>query len=67
MFKIGEKIKEIRLDRKMTQEQLAKILKVKPNKISQWENSYIEPSADMIRQIAIALSCDANYLLGIID
>jgi len=64
VYKISEKIREARLEKGMTQEQLAKALDVKPNKISQWENSYIEPSVDWIRKIAVALQCDPNYLLG---
>ena len=66
-MKIGEKIKEARLEKKMTQEQLAIALKIRPNKISAWERGYYEPSANMIRQIAIALGCDANFLFGFGD
>ena len=62
MLKIGQKIREIRLEKGMTQAVLAQKLNVRQNLISQWETGWCEPHADMIRQIAVALGCDANAL-----
>ena len=64
MFKIGEKFKEAREEKGLTQKQLAGILHLGQTSISNWENGVAEPSAEMIRQIAIALECDANFLFG---
>ncbi|MCL2846595.1 MAG: helix-turn-helix domain-containing protein [Firmicutes bacterium] len=67
MFKIGERIRAARQDKGLTQKQFAGILNVPANTLSQWETGRHEPPVEMIRQIAIALECDANYLLGFAD
>ena len=62
MLKIGERIRIARKEKGIAQEKLADMLGIKQNRVSAWELGYYEPSADMIRQIAIALGCDANFL-----
>ena len=64
MSQLGEKIKEARLYKDMTQAQLAKALGVPQNTLSQWENGRRQTPVEMIRPIAVALDCDPNYLLG---
>jgi len=64
MTDIGGKIKEARQIKGVSQTQLADILHVRQTSISNWETGVSEPSVDMIRQIAIALECDPNFLFG---
>jgi len=64
MATIGERIKEARLEKDMTQKQLGKLLNLKQHTISQWENGTNKPPIDLIKQIALALDCDANFLFG---
>jgi len=65
MLKIGERIRMARLEKGIAQERLGEILGVKQNAVSQWETGRCEPSADMIRQIAIALDCSGDFLLDL--
>lgn len=46
MFK--ENLKELRLEMKLTQAELAKILNVSFKTISHWENGYSEPNINQI-------------------
>jgi len=67
MFKIGQRIREARVIRELMQKDLAKILIVPANTLSQWETGVAEPSVEMILKICAALKCDANFLFGFSD
>ena len=49
-YDIGSKIKAARLKKKMTQEQVAELLGVSRQTISNWENSIIRSSWGFIRK-----------------
>lgn len=65
MENLGEKIKEARLEKGLTQPQLAKILGVSNGIISIWENNVNEPKATFLKKLAIALDVTSDYLLGL--
>ena len=48
---ISKNIKELRLERKLSQNELAKVLNVSLKTISHWESGYTEPSIDMIKKM----------------
>lgn len=60
---LGDRIREIRLAKKMSQVELAKILDVTKQSVSNWENENIQPSIEMLSKIADALSVTTDYLL----
>lgn len=64
MSTLGKRIKEARIKRGLTQRQLAEIIGVKHNSISDWENDKNKPYADMVELLLGALEIDANTLLG---
>lgn len=59
---IGDKIKERRLELKLTQLQLSQLTDIKKNTISNYENNVSSPSEENISKLMNALKCDANYL-----
>jgi transcriptional regulator with XRE-family HTH domain len=61
---LGKRIKEARLKKGLTQRQLADLIGVKHNSISDWENDKNMPYADTIELLLGALEVDANWLLG---
>ena len=61
---LGERIKEIRTAKRLSQVDLAKILCVTKQSISNWENENIQPSIDMLVKIADALHVTTDYLLS---
>ena len=62
----GKQIKQIRADRKMTQEQMANELHVSRQAVSNWENNKNLPDLELIIQIAqvFHLSLDELILVG---
>jgi len=66
MSDLGQRIKEARQEAKMSRIELANILRVAERTVRGWEEGTREPSnIEMLKQIVIALKCDANYLLGL--
>ena len=61
---LGDRIREIRLAKKINQVELAKRLGVTKQSVSNWENENIQPSIDMLSKIADALSVTTDYLLS---
>lgn len=67
MENLGQKLKELRNDRGLTQPQVAKILNVSSGIISAWENNLYEPKASNIKRICQVYKVSADYLLGLED
>lgn len=62
---LGEQIKNLRMDKGLNQVELAKILGVTKQSVSNWENENIMPSVDMLIKIANFFSVSTDYLLGL--
>lgn len=62
---LGEQIKSLRMCKGLNQVELAKILGVTKQSVSNWENENIMPSIDMLIKIAKFFSVSTDYLLGI--
>ena len=63
---IGTRIRDLRIMRGLTQEQLAELLYRKKNTISQYENDRISMRVEDLELIAKALHVDMNYFFGTI-
>lgn len=61
---IGERIKELRQENKLTQAQLAKIIGVSQKAIDYWERNINEPKASYIIDLCNCFNISADYLLG---
>ena len=60
----GEKIKDARKHKHLTQKQLAELIGAAHNSISDWENDKNKPDPDTIELICGILDIAPNYLLG---
>jgi repressor LexA len=58
---IGEKIKQLRKSKKLTQEELAKILNVKPTAVSAWELGRNKPLMDKLDMMAHYFGVPISY------
>lgn len=67
MNTLGEKIRQLRKDRKLSQTQLAKILSISQDTISLWETGKSLPDANNIVAICKFFEVSADYLLGLED
>lgn len=62
---LNENIKSLRLSFNLNQVELAAVLGVSKQCVSNWENGYIQPSVDMLIKIAKFFNVSTDYLLGI--
>ena len=61
---LGETIKSLRIEKGLTQPQLAKLVGVSNGMISIWENNINEPKASYLKSLAVALDTTVDVLLG---
>lgn len=59
------RLKEIRLERGMSQVDLAQMIHTTNDSIYSWEKGRSQPSIEMIRKLCESLSVSADYLLGL--
>lgn len=61
---LKDRIKKLRLQNEMTQVQLAEIVGVTKQSVSNWENDNIQPSIDMLIKLSKYFAVSTDYLLG---
>ena len=62
--KIGSFIKELRLEKKLTQEQLSELLGVSNRSVSRWENGKTLPDIDLLIELADIFGVEISELLS---
>ena len=65
MLDFGKRIKQLRKQKQLTQEQLAKRLWVTKSIISAYESGSRFPSLDILINLAYTLNVSTDYLLGV--
>lgn len=61
---VGERIKELRAQHKMTQTELAKMVGLSYIQIGRYETQKSNPSSDVLQKLAAALDTTADYLMN---
>ena len=64
MTTFGQKLKEYRLSRGLSQAALAKIINFSQSILCDWENEKSEPTASAIATVANYFQCSVDELLG---
>ena len=59
----GDRLKQARLNAKMTQQELAERIGAKANSVSNWEKGVSRPDIEQVSQICAILNVSANYLI----
>lgn len=67
MIKFPEKLKELRIEKNMSRNQLANLLFVNPRTISYWELGQRECNLEQLVKIAQVFHVSTDYLLGLED
>ena len=62
---LNQRIREVRQARGMSQVELAGLLGVTKQSVSNWENDNIQPSIEMLVKLALTLGVSTDYLLGL--
>ena len=65
MNQFGERLKNARKLKGLTQKDLADMIHAKHNSVSNWENNHNKPDPDTIELICGVLDVSPNYLLGV--
>lgn len=63
----GDRLKKLRTDAGMTQQELADRLNIAQTQIYQYESQRTDPSPDVIVRIAREFGATSDYLLGLVD
>lgn len=61
---LGQKIKDLRCEKNLTQKDLADQLHVTFQTISKWENGTNEPDVATLKELARIFDCSVDYLVG---
>lgn len=65
MIIFKERLKEPRIEKKLSQAELAKALKVSQRSISSWETGFRQPDFATLERIAVFFDVTTDYLLGL--
>lgn len=66
-MKFNERLKQLRLEKNLTQLDLAKLLNIRPTAISNYEAGRNEPAYDKLEILATYFDTTLDYLLGLSD
>lgn len=61
---IGKKLKDLRKQKGITQEDLARIVEVSPSTVQKWEADVADPNTGVLMKIAKTFDCSLDYLFG---
>ena len=64
MKKLAERIKYLREEKELTQEQLGKAVGYDQSRVAKWENGSLEPSVDVLIALAKLFNVTVGYLVG---
>ncbi|MBY5229323.1 hypothetical protein ABH61_10840 [Bacillus paranthracis] len=65
MFVNGNRVKELRMEKKLTQQDLADKIGVSKSALSQIENNKTTPSRDTVSALSRVLEVTSDYILGL--
>lgn len=61
------KLRELRIERELTQSRLAKELNVSRYSITNWENGRTSPDIKSLKKLALYFDVTIDYLVGFVD
>lgn len=67
MIQFKERLKELRLEKELSQIQLAKHLNISQRSVSNWETGVRQPDFETLEKLAKFFAVTTDYLLGISD
>ena len=67
MEKLAEKLKELRIEKGLSQREDSSALGMTRNAFTNYENGYREPSLDNLKKICQFFDVSGDYLLGLKD
>ncbi|MFQ7034328.1 MAG: helix-turn-helix domain-containing protein [Candidatus Borkfalkia sp.] len=65
MKSFGEKLKELRIEKGLSQKELADLVDTSQSAIFYWENNQQEPKISSLKKLCIFFNVSADYLIGL--
>ncbi len=65
MIPFKEKLKELRYEKNLSQQQVAQALNVSQRSVSSWETGFRRPDYETLVKIATYFNVSVDYLLGL--
>lgn len=65
--KLGKRLKELRVEKNLSQKALAEIIETNNSSVCDWECGRTEPNLDTVIKLCEFFDVTADYLLGISD
>ena len=65
--KLGKRLKELRVEKNLSQKALAEIIETNNSSVCDWECGRTEPSLDTVIKLCEFFDVTVDYLLGISD
>jgi transcriptional regulator with XRE-family HTH domain len=65
MYDFGERLKELRQRKKLSQRAAARKLNIDNSTLSSYERNIISPSIDILRSLAMIYNTTTDYILGV--
>ena len=67
IFFMNERLRQLRLEKGLTQKQLAEAVGLTKNALGNYESGRREPSIDLIKKFCTLFGVTSDYLLGLSD
>ena len=67
MITFGKRLRELRTERKLSQQELAKIIGTNNSSICDWERGRSEPSLEALVKLCQFFEVSSDYLIGMVD
>ena len=65
--KFSKRLKELRLENKLTQSDLAKVMSVTTSTVTRWELDMQQPDYLTLAKLSVYFNVTSDYLLGLTD
>ena len=66
-MKFQERLKELRIEKKISQAEIGKLLNMSKMAVSHWEKGNSEPSIEQLKILAKYFDVSVDYLIGFSD
>ena len=66
-IKFGKRLRELRIEKKLTQKALAQVMNVSTATVTRWELEIQEPDYLTLAKLAVFFKVSTDYLLGLED
>lgn len=64
---VSQRLRMLREEKKLTQDDVAKLLNISRSTVSKYESGFLDPSTEVLTEFANIYAVSTDYLLGVSD